>query len=395
MNKTVLYIGGFELPDKNAAANRVVSNAYIFRKLGYEVLFFGVNKNIEYKKDFQLITKEFEGFVYYENGYPNSFFEWYHYMTSINMILKIINLISDISIVICYNYQAIAYNRVRKYCQRNKITIIADCTEWYGAQSGGVVFNMLKYLDNLIRLRYVNKKVDKLIVVSSYFKKFYKNKETIVLPPLVRNTHYQDEEEITYNKPKLIYAGLPFRLGKRIKSKTQMKDRLDLALRLLHCAHTRGVDFIFDIYGLSKEQYLEALPTDYEIIKDMGEKVHFLGRIPQTELKGKIRAAHFTILLRNNNKTSNFGFPSKVAESISLGTPVVTTKTSDLNRYILERQTGYFLNMGDIDATKNKLCMILSELSNIQRMKNICLESGYFDYKTYILRMDVFLRMEV
>mgnify|MGYP004602292779 FL=1 len=31
--KTLVYIGGFELPDKNAAAHRVVSNAEIFREL--------------------------------------------------------------------------------------------------------------------------------------------------------------------------------------------------------------------------------------------------------------------------------------------------------------------------------------------------------------------------
>lgn len=36
---TILYVGGFELPDKNAAAHRVLSNAKIFRELGYNVFF--------------------------------------------------------------------------------------------------------------------------------------------------------------------------------------------------------------------------------------------------------------------------------------------------------------------------------------------------------------------
>ena len=42
MNKTIVYIGGFELPDKNAAAQRVISNAKIFRKLGYHVIYVGI-----------------------------------------------------------------------------------------------------------------------------------------------------------------------------------------------------------------------------------------------------------------------------------------------------------------------------------------------------------------
>lgn len=43
----ILYIGGFELPDKNAAAQRVVSNAKLCRDLGYEVTLIGVDKSIK------------------------------------------------------------------------------------------------------------------------------------------------------------------------------------------------------------------------------------------------------------------------------------------------------------------------------------------------------------
>ena len=35
MKGTIIYYGGFSLPDKNAAANRVVSNGKIFKDLGY------------------------------------------------------------------------------------------------------------------------------------------------------------------------------------------------------------------------------------------------------------------------------------------------------------------------------------------------------------------------
>ena len=41
---TILYVGGFELPDWNAAAHRVVANAMIFRAIGYRVLLLGVTR---------------------------------------------------------------------------------------------------------------------------------------------------------------------------------------------------------------------------------------------------------------------------------------------------------------------------------------------------------------
>ena len=40
--EVILYIGGFQLPDKNAAALRVMSNAKAFRELGYTVVFINL-----------------------------------------------------------------------------------------------------------------------------------------------------------------------------------------------------------------------------------------------------------------------------------------------------------------------------------------------------------------
>ena len=47
MNKEyILYIGGFELPDKNAAAHRVLSNAKALRDSGKNVILVGINKDL-------------------------------------------------------------------------------------------------------------------------------------------------------------------------------------------------------------------------------------------------------------------------------------------------------------------------------------------------------------
>ena len=59
--KTVLYIGGFELPDKNAAAHRVVGIAKGLKTLGYNVVFLNSLKN--YKGSFK---KQYFGFNCFE-----------------------------------------------------------------------------------------------------------------------------------------------------------------------------------------------------------------------------------------------------------------------------------------------------------------------------------------
>ncbi len=66
MRKVILYIGGFELPDKNAAAQRCVSNAKIFRDLGYEVVMLGVDK----ASSQPLCESEYFGFTCWSIPYP-------------------------------------------------------------------------------------------------------------------------------------------------------------------------------------------------------------------------------------------------------------------------------------------------------------------------------------
>ncbi|MCC8151715.1 MAG: hypothetical protein LIO96_09760 [Lachnospiraceae bacterium] len=71
---TIIYVGGFELPDKNAAAHRVLSNGKILTELGYRVVFLGishVNKEVE--------RNEYEGFEYWAIPYPQGLlkFAWF------------------------------------------------------------------------------------------------------------------------------------------------------------------------------------------------------------------------------------------------------------------------------------------------------------------------------
>ena len=43
--KTIIYIGDFDLSNKNVQSHLVVSNCLIFQQLGYHVFLIGVNRN--------------------------------------------------------------------------------------------------------------------------------------------------------------------------------------------------------------------------------------------------------------------------------------------------------------------------------------------------------------
>lgn len=67
--KKILYIGGFELPDKNAAAHRVLAIAKGLRDSGNEVVFMGVSKDNR-ETDVLKTKSEVQGFITYSVPYP-------------------------------------------------------------------------------------------------------------------------------------------------------------------------------------------------------------------------------------------------------------------------------------------------------------------------------------
>ena len=59
---TILYVGGFELPDKNAAAHRVLSNGKAIRELGYDVVFVDIDKTLRFDEDISTTYRNIQGF---------------------------------------------------------------------------------------------------------------------------------------------------------------------------------------------------------------------------------------------------------------------------------------------------------------------------------------------
>ena len=105
----LLYLGGFDLPDNNAAAQRVISNAKVFRELGYEVKLMGLDNTPS--------ALEYAGFQCVNLKYPVSFKEWWEYVFTLNWYKKEIDSFRP-SIVVAYNHPAVALKHIHKYCQK-------------------------------------------------------------------------------------------------------------------------------------------------------------------------------------------------------------------------------------------------------------------------------------
>ena len=362
----ILYIGGFELPDKNAAAQRVVANAKALKKIGYEVLFLGVTKN-EKKVGYQF----FENFKYLERNYPQTLFHWIKYLVSIEQIVKIIEENKGISKIICYNYPAVALYRLKMYCRKKNIKIFADVTEWYQGE-GNLIKKIIKNIDTYLRMVKIHPQLDGLIVISKYLENFYKNKlKVIYIPPLVdindkKWCRSSIIEKRKNNELSLIYAGSP---GK-------YKDKIDKVISAIEKINSDKIKLI--VIGLTKEEF----KSNYSKcpIKLSNKNIEFLGRISHKNVLRILKEADFSIFYREKNKVTMAGFPTKFVESISARVPVITSPTSDLESYLVDGNNGFWLEE-NIEISLEKI--LAENFEKLKRMKEK-VNNKEFDYENYL-----------
>ena len=80
-NATIIYIGGFILPDKNAAAQRVMGIAKGYKDLGYNVVFIDTQNDID-KESILETMREVNEFTVYSVPYPSNVLHWTRHLVS-------------------------------------------------------------------------------------------------------------------------------------------------------------------------------------------------------------------------------------------------------------------------------------------------------------------------
>ncbi len=365
--KKILYIGGFEMPDKNAAAQRVLSIGKALKKGGNTVIFYGITKNEDYQG-------KVDDFDYYACSYPTSKYEWVKYSIGEGVVDIIKRFVPDV--VITYNYPAIAQQRVLRYCHKHGIRVIGDITEWYEPA------DIIKTIDTWLRMHWSNKNLDGLIPISSYLYNYYKGMNQIEIPPLVdlNNPKWSLGKKPVERKEsdstiRLIYAG----------SNGVAIDRLDYIIKGIESCEINNISL--DVIGMTEQDY-------YRIYKSMINKsthVCFHGRISHDEVIRYLHTSDFQIFFRDNRRVCNAGFPTKFAESFSAGLPVITNRVSNISDYI-ENGRNSFMIEEPTEALIKEVLQTVSSLSrnNIDAIKQN-VDRKTFDYNKYVTPLSAFI----
>jgi glycosyltransferase involved in cell wall biosynthesis len=276
------------------------------------------------------------------------------------------------------------------WCKKHRIAVFYDHVDWFEPNW----HNPFRALVRIINYRILNKKVipncDGVICISDYLAEYHRkyHRKTVVVPPLSIETA-SNCTMVPKNAIQFIYAGTTSDVA---RPTSQWKDRLDIMFEgLANAQNAPGKrSFIVDVYGMSEEQYIMMFPEKERphgrnVLVSLKDKVRFHGLVDNKETMKATRRANFSLLIRDVKRSTMVGLPTKVSESISCGTPVICTDTSDLTTYIKNGDNGFICSHESyVDTLKQVLSMTDEQLA---AMKMNCSYNPFFfmNYKDRLI----------
>ena len=382
---TIIYIGGFEMPDKNAAAHRVLNNAKIFHELGYHVVFCGVDHDIT--ENAKSITK-IGSFDNIPAAYPKSNKEWVKQLIDFSHIEKTFNQYSDVKYAIAYNMHAIPLAKLLHYCKNRNIKIIADATEWYENKFSLNPVKLIKCIDTFIVMRYLQKKVDAMIAISTYLEKYYSKhvKSIVVVPPLVDLTesiwHVSDIEK--EDCVEFVYSGSPG-TGKD-------KDKLGEIIEAFG-ALDETCKYLFTIIGLTHDQFVKIFPECQKTLLRIKDHICFKGRVSHQESIKALYKADYCIFIRNRSRKNMAGFPTKFVECVTCGINIITNDFSDIAEYFPKDGNSCLIANSSSAYIQEVFKNVIKESNDLKKTEHKF--GTNFDYNNYIDEFKFFLENSV
>ena len=366
---TIIYAGGFVLPDKNAAANRVVSNSKLFASLGYEVVLLGASD----REDAFSGIRQVQGWDnMFEEAHPESAKEWARHLVSVSNIKEVMSFYSDVKMIILYNVPFVTLLRVKKAFAYTGIKVCYDCTEWTKDTDGSFLKRAFKAADEFFVSRFIHKAADGVIVISRMMENAYKsNSKLLLLPPLVDTRDDIWHQKIQKNQDvfEFCFAGVP-------DGKKESLDKVYEAFCRLKEDKAR-----LRIVGVTKREFEKLFN-----ISNIDNRVSFMGKIAHSEAVGYILQSDCYIFIRRSDRRNNAGFPTKFAEAFTCGVPIITTDVSDVAEYINSPEKGLLIE----DEAVEKIIRAMADALNnkSEEKSHICQD---FCYRTFYTECEKWL----
>lgn len=377
-NILILYDGPF--PYGNAMASRIRSFCKIFSELNMNVHVICMKSSIQSESQTEHINEcySFTTAPKVTQSLREKFFgnPSYRDLTVDYIKNNKPNIVFTTS---CRTY----FKKVAKVCESLNIPIYVEQCEWMDVTEFIFRYFDIRFIRMTRLIKNGYKKANGIVAISSRFEEHYKkqNVKVIRIPTILDVKYSPYRTEIIRDKLIFVFTGSVAR-GK--------KELIAPIINVFIKNEVIRENAEFHIYGENKTAIERNIGR--KLPDELNTCVFIHGRIPQVNIQDILINADFQIFLRPQRRSSNFGFPTKLGESMAVGTPIITNDTSDIGLYVKNGENGFLLSAPREDELEHVLCKVIS-MSKVARceMRKKARQTAeiWFDYRNYISKIEI------
>lgn len=384
--KRIAYVGSF--PVGSASSYRTLGIALSLKEAEYEVLFCtrqlsrfdSADKNIEPSK-FPV------AYINFSEKPLSRFSKTVNYLISGYRTVKWLNKLTPRpTAVLMYGADSLYAASLLSWCKHNNVPLIADAVEWY--QPSHLQFGRWgPFRWNVeMAMQYYFVRAGNIIPISRYLERYYHAKGccTLRIPPTHDVSAITARTKVSSSSPlTLAYTGFPAK-----------KDLLNNVLESIMRLDMSGKTIKLIVAGPHPDEIVQLPAIKTRGITALPKCVKALGRVSHEQAVDTVRQVDFSVLLRPQLRYAQAGFPTKVTESLAVGTPVICNLTSDLGDYILDGTNGLICQDHTPEAFTEALGRALAmtpEQRQAMRQKARLQAERSFDYSNYVESLKTFL----
>jgi len=287
-------------------------------------------------------------------------------------------------LVIVYGGGALYMHRLQNWARGKSIRIAADIVEWYDPSHLPMGRLGPLALDNHLMMSRVAARCDGILAVSSFLARHFSHegvRAVMVVPPVLDTSGLDVGNGVApVGRSEFVYCGDPGR-----------KDRLDLVLRAAIQLDQNGARLRFTVAGPDPLKVAQLAG-----VSELPPVINAVGRVSRAESLELVRHAHWMPLIRDDRRFAHAGFPTKLVEAMSVGTPILGNITSDIGEVLKDGVSGIVAEGATLAATSKAIARAL-EVSGDRhdRMRQAVLASAreFFDYRQYVASLDEWLNL--
>lgn len=371
-------------PDGDAGAVRQMVFAKMLQELGYYVLVVGMGvTNLETDNSMDYEGISCKSLRNSDTSFLSKLDNYFGYKYKLSKILEKEDFFDLILVV---DLPINAMRLIERYAKKKNAVIVHDSVEWYSPEEFKCGKFSSEYLRKDYRNRFFFRKPWRVVAISSYLENHFKNKNltTCRIPVIMDTNEYRFEKNCNQEKICIVYAGAP--------GKKDCFDQIIIAIKKLDQEIREQFELI--IIGVDDSFLIKNLKLSNEEWNELSHTIKCLGRIPREKVLEHLKAADYTILMRQSElRYAKAGFSTKVPESLLTGTPVICNISSDLALYLADGENSIIASDNTAEAIEEALIRAVNIPA--ENRKKMQIEANntakrYFDYRLYT---DAFARL--